>query len=131
MKRLFLRFKNSIAKIFLTVLGFTLAASQCLAQYMAIRPKIPIHVRILGITDTISRFRIVVNERDTSFSTWDEKYEFERYFDYSTTSIKLEVSQDVEDENQKYNSITEVVAIKPDENEFEVKNVDIRLKAKR
>ncbi|OFZ01984.1 MAG: hypothetical protein A3K10_07300 [Bacteroidetes bacterium RIFCSPLOWO2_12_FULL_31_6] len=40
MKKHFLKSKNLIAKLVLTFLGFTLAASQCLGQYMAIRPSI-------------------------------------------------------------------------------------------
>jgi hypothetical protein len=67
MKNLFLKFKTQIAKVLLSILGFTLAASQCLAQYMAIRPQTNNTLRLTGIADTNSRFRHVVNDYDTLY----------------------------------------------------------------
>ncbi len=101
-KRQFLKSKNIIAKLALTILGFTLAASQCLAQYMAIRPMNTIQGKLKGITDTISRFRIVINNSDTLYSTWKNKYTFEYNSSYRANSITIAVSEDVEGREQKY-----------------------------
>jgi hypothetical protein len=116
MKKLFLKFKNQIAKLALSVLGFTLAASQCLAQYMAYIPKTTIYGRIIGITDTISRFRIVANEYDTTYSTWNNGYSFEYQYELEYNSkMTFEVSDNTQNRSEEYFPVTNTLAIKPDE----------------
>ena len=132
MKKYFLRFKNSIAKLLLTLLGYTLAASQCLAQYMAIRPRVNIQGTLKGINDTISRFMVVIDKRDTLYAGWGNKYTFEYNKRYKsatdTTEITIEVSEDAETKKQKYARVKETVAIKPED--YKTKEVFIELKQK-
>lgn len=126
MKNLFLKFKTQIAKVFLSILGFTLAASQCLAQYMAIRPQTNISLRLTGIADTISRFRIVVNDYDTLYSSWENKYFYNFRFDSFDNKCKVEISEDSPISEHRFESITKIIAIKPEEEN----KIEIELKAK-
>ena len=126
MKNLFLKFKTQIAKVFLSILGFTLAASQCLAQYMAIRPQTNISLRISGIADTISRFRLVVNDYDTLYSSWEEKYFYNYRLESYENKCKVEISEDSPISEQRFESITKIIAIKPEEEN----QIEIELKAK-
>lgn len=126
MRKFFLKFINQIAKVLLGILGFTLAASQCLAQYMAIRPGTTINGRLTGITDTISRFRIIINENDTLFSSWDQEYRFNNKYYYAPESLKIEVSEISNDNEQKYEPVTKIIAIKPEE----ITETSIELKKK-
>lgn len=108
-----LKFKNLLIKAVLTFLGFTLAASQCLAQYMAIVPKVKIYGKLKGVTDTISKFKIVINNCDTLYSSWAQKYSFIYNGELSTGTYKIEVTEDTDKRNQKYSPHTEIVAINP------------------
>ncbi len=125
MRKFFLKFINQIAKALLGILGFTLAASQCLAQYMAIRPT-GINGRLTGITDTISRFRIIINEEDTLYSSWNKDYQFNSQYFYLPDSSKIEVSEISNDNEQKYEPVTKIIAIKPEE----INETSIELKKK-
>ncbi len=130
MKKLLLKCKNLIAKLFLTILGFTLAASQCLAQYMAYVPRYVTLGKLKGITDTISRFRIVVNNYDTLQTDYQLDYSFYHSNKYPTDSLKVEVSQFADDENQQYEPVTETFAIKPKEERNSERELTIKLKKK-
>ena len=130
MKKLFLQSKNVFLKLLLTILGFTLAASECLAQYMAIRPRATVYGKLIGITDTISRFRVVINNTDTLFTTWANKYTFKYSKELRIETDTIEVSENTEKGKQKYTSVTEIVAIKPDDDNDWRKEVTISLKKK-
>lgn len=126
MKNLFIKFKTQIAKVFLSILGFTLAASQCLAQYMAIRPQTNISLRLTGIADTISRFRLVVNDYDTLYSSWEEKYFYNYRLESYENKCKVEISEESPISEYRFESITKIIAIKPEEEN----QIEIELKAK-
>lgn len=115
MKSFILKFKNSSAKLLLSFLGFSLAATQCLAQYMAYFDY-KISGKLKGVTDTISHFRIIINNKDTLYSTWDQRYTFNYKISPDEQDIaKIEVSEDVKKIKQKYKSVNQEVAIKRDD----------------
>jgi len=123
MKKIFLKSKNVIIKSALAFLGFTLAASQCLAQYMAIIPRGTVQGQLRGITDSLSIFFVVFNGRDTLKTSSELDYSF--YYRYELDEYdeyRIDISQDTSNCPQKYLPKTKVVAIKPEEegNENEV-----------
>jgi hypothetical protein len=131
MKKQILKSKNFIAKIVLTILGFTLAASQVLAQYMAIRPipKPSILGKLVGVTDTISRFMIVINNQDTLYSSWQQKYKF--YYSKENGPLEYELKiTDVSNNKDEYYPVNKIIAIKPEEDSYLRKEIEIELKKK-
>jgi hypothetical protein len=130
---IFLKFKNLLLKCALTILGFTMAASQCLAQYEVILPKVKIWGQLKGITDTISKFRLVVNTYDTIYTSWEQKYSFLLTGRYMQESIEIQVTE-VFNANtgaeSQYLPKTVLVAMKPKDFEDCRKEVDINLEKK-
>ncbi len=114
MKKLLLKSKNVIFKSALAFLGFTLAASQCLAQYMAIRPRGSFYGSLKGVTDSISTFNVVFNERDTMQTDFMQDYSFGYVYELGEfDEIKVEVSQDTTSGSNRYLPKTEIIAIEP------------------
>ena len=130
MKKYFLKSKNLIIKLVLTFFGFTLATSQCLAQYMAFDPRPTVFGKLKGITDTISRFRIVINKTDTNYSTWENKYTFIYSKEIRLTTDTIQVSQDIDNGKQLYLPTTTIFALKPEEIFEYRKELTIELKKK-
>jgi len=130
---IFLKFKNLLLKLALTLMGFTMAASQCLAQYAAIRPEMNLWGQLKGITDTISKFRLVVNTYDTIYTSWEQKYSFLLTGRYRQDSVEIQVTE-VFDANSgtesQYIPKIELVAMKPDDFENNRKEVIINLEKK-
>ena len=130
---IFLKFKNLLLKLALTLMGFTMAASQCLAQYEAILPKVSLWVQLKGITDTISKFRLVVNRYDTVYTSWAQKYSYALSDRFGQRTIEIQVTE-VLDANSgtesQYIPKIELVAMKPDDFENNRKEVIINLEKK-
>ena len=117
MKKQVLKSKNFFAKIALGLLGYALSTTQCLAQYMAIQPTV--RGKLLDISDTIRKFRVIINKNDTLYTSWDQKYSFHYYKSSFREALDIEVSEVTENREIEY--LTQMVAIKPDENYFEIK----------
>lgn len=130
MRKVYLRSKNLVLKGILTFLGFTLAASQCLAQYMAFYPTVTLKGKLKGVTDTISKFMVVINQKDTLYTSAQEDYKF-LYgdgFDYSPKK-KYIIEVHEQEENRNYFSSTKIVAVKPEDWNKEIE-VDIKMQKK-
>ena len=133
MKKNILKSKNFVAKIVLTILGFTLAASQALAQYMVIIPTTSIHGTLKGVNDTLSKFVVLFNNRDTFHISWKQKYQFtyivEADYKFEFDPVDIKISEQGNPNKAKYQDAHKVIAIKPDE-EYGLKEVEIELKKK-
>lgn len=135
MRKLLLKSKNTVLKILLTLMGFALATTQCLAQYMAITPD---HFKsskftIKGLTDTISRFMIVINKKDTAYLHKQSEQEVINMTTSTTypDTVFVEVSALTSSKQQQpYQPFQKMVAIKPTENKEILREYEIQMRKK-
>lgn len=123
-----LKIKNIFIKSILALLGFTLSTSQCLAQYMAIQ--IPssksIYGRLIGISDTLRNFKVIIN-RDTVSTSWQDSYRFKYKLYYYSNSDENKLILDVDvPKDANYLPIDNKIAIKPDDDD----EIEINFKKK-
>ena len=124
--------RNVFAKIALSILGFAMATGQCLAQYMAITPRPMIFGKILGVADSTKRFRIVINNKDTVYSSYAKglkQYVFRSYrYDYKKVN-KVEISEVNDPEKVSYRTVEKIVGLKSKSNDND-NYVEVTLKKK-